>query len=108
MTLRRLADHPSVTTVPHIREDIPAKIKNFEAYLRSIFDIFLREDTQLPLWQPPLPLADKTREHIADLKIPTIYHLSPFPLLLLHNLGQPSHDAQLAERVDRLFSVAMK
>ena len=76
--------------------------------LRSRFEIFLKDSVQRPLWQPPLDLADGTRRHITDLKIPIISSVSQLPLLLLHNLGQPSHDAQPAKRVDEHFRLESK
>ena len=69
------------------------------------FEIFLRDNIQLPLWQPSLDLADETRRHITGLKLPVISSLSSFPF---HNLGQPSHDALLANRVDTPFSPGPK
>ena len=84
-------------------EDVDKKVQIFATGLRTIFEKFLKDDVQLPLWQPPLGLDDRIRRHITDLKIPIISHLSQFPLLLLHNLGKQSHDAQLANRVERLF-----
>ena len=78
-------------------------VSKFAIHLRSTFEIFLRDNVQLPLWRPPLDLDDKIRKHLTGLKIPIISSSSPVPLLVLHNLGQPSHDAQLATRVDGLF-----
>jgi len=75
----------------------------FQAKLQTYFVIFLKNNVQLPLWQPPSGLDAATRSHLTDLKIPTMSSSSPVPLLLLHNLGQRSHDTQLAARVDGLF-----
>ena len=83
-------------------------VREFTVNLQSTFEIFLEENTQLPLWKAPLDLAEETRRHINGLKIPTISPSSQSPLLLLHNLGQPSHDAQLADRVDRLFCLGSR
>ena len=83
-------------------KDVENVVSNFEDHLRTTFGIFLRDDVQLPLWQPPKGLDDKTQRHITDLKIPIISSESQLPLLLLHNLGQPSHDARL---LDRLFTL---
>jgi hypothetical protein len=97
----------SIPCTPERNDVIKGRVSKFILELRSTFEIFLKENVQLPLWQPPIDLADladETREHIIGLKIPTISVRSPFPLLLLHNLGQPSHDAQLDSRVDGLFS----
>jgi len=84
-------------------DQIHELVRGFAINLRSKFERFLKENVQLPLYQPPLDLADETRRHITGLKIPIISPFSRFPLLLLHNLGQPSHDAQLAKRVERHF-----
>ena len=85
--------------------DITERVTVFATDLESIFERYLKENVQLPLWQPPshLDLSDKIRSHITDLKIPIINSSSQNPLLLLHNLGRRSHDARLAERVDGLF-----
>jgi len=93
----------SIPFIPKRDHAIKKVVSEFANKLRRTFDIFLRDNVQLPLWQPPLDLADETRRHITDLKIPIISPSSQSSLLLLHNLGQPSHDAQLARRVDGLF-----
>ena len=83
-------------------------VSKFTINLQSTFERFLKENVQLPLWQPPSHLADDTRRHLTGLKIPIISPSSPIPLLLLHNLGQPSHDAHLAKRVEGLFGQESK
>jgi hypothetical protein len=93
---------PQIPFTPTRGERIAKLVAVFETNLRTTLNTFLRNDVQLPLWQPLLG-SDAIRSHIAGLKIPVISPLSQFPLLLLHNLGRPSHDAQLAERVERLF-----
>lgn len=82
-------------------EDVENVVRKFEDHLRTTFGTFLRDDVQLPLWQPPKGLDDKTQRHITDLKIPIISTESQLPSLLLHNLGQPFHDARL---LDTLFT----
>ena len=78
--------------------------------LREMFKTFLENNVQLPLWQLPSELAkdlaEETRSHITGLKIPTISSSSEseVPSLLLHNLGKPSHDAKLVDRISKLFS----
>ena len=89
-------------------EGIEGRVSQFAIKLKRTFKEFLRNNVQLPLWQPPLDLADGTRSHITELKIPITSSSSKVPSLLLHNLGQPSHDPQLAERVDRLFQLDSK
>ena len=84
------------------------QIRSSAEKLRSTFEAYLTKNTQLPLWPLPPHLAnldDGTRRHIADLKMPVTSLQSQLPSLLLHNLGQPSHDPQLAERVDGLFKL---
>jgi hypothetical protein len=93
---------PQIPFTPTRGERIAKLVAVFETNLRTTLNTFLRNDVQLPLWQPLLG-SDAIRSHIAGLKIPVISPLSQSPLLLLHNLGRPSHDAQLAERVERLF-----
>lgn len=95
---------------PKSDENIKGDVSKFENDLRATFERYLRDNTQLPHWQPPsdLNLDDSIRNHIDALKIPIISPRSQFPLLLLHNLGRPSHDAQLAERVDGLFNPGSK
>ncbi len=99
---------------PNLGENITAdaiesSINKFTIDLRSTFERFLQSDRQLPLWHPSSGLADeKARRHLIGLQIPFIKPFSEFPLLLLHKLGQSSHDAQLAERVDRLFRLKSK
>jgi hypothetical protein len=77
-------------------------IAKFEIDLRRTFETFLRDDVQLPPWQP-LRGSDIILSHIKGLKIPAVSLDSQSPSLLLHNLGQPSHDPQLAQRVASLF-----
>jgi len=89
-------------------DDIKADVNEFVDYLRMKFGTFLRNNVQLPLWQPSLELDDHTQRHIAGLEIPIIDQSSEHPMLLLHNLGQPSHDPQLADRVQRLFRLGSK
>jgi hypothetical protein len=106
-------DHPeSLPPIPYSPDlatvtETEKNITQFESNLRSIFETFFLNDVQLPLWEPPSG-PDAIRSHIAGLKIPIISQGSQFPSLLLHNLGQPSHDAQLAERVDELFRPEQK
>jgi len=98
-------EHASLIPYTPTRDEvIEERVKRFTINLQSQFGIYLNENVQLPLWQPPLELDDDTRRHLTGLNIPTISSSSPVPLLLLHNLGQQSHDAQLANRIDRLFS----
>ncbi|KIM30017.1 hypothetical protein M408DRAFT_100189, partial [Serendipita vermifera MAFF 305830] len=47
--------------------------------------------------------SDEIRAHIASLKIPKISPESAIPSLLLHNLGQATHDPNLVDRVRELF-----
>jgi hypothetical protein len=82
--------------------EIQKLIAGFMINLESTFKTFFNNDVQLPLWKPPLG-QDGDWSHITGLKIPVISRSSQIPSLLLHNLGQPSHDAQLVERVDTLF-----
>jgi hypothetical protein len=103
MVSREAGEHERVesglTTFLTTRDNIIEKdVKEFQINLRSKFEPFLKENVQLPLWQPPLHLAGETRRHITGLKIPIISSSSQFPLLLLHNLGQPSHDAYALTR----------
>jgi len=97
-------NHPGhASPIPFSRtRDFEERVRQYTINLRSTFEMFLNENVQLPLWQPPLDLADGVRKHITDLKIPTLSY-PEIPSLLLHNLGQPSHDPQLARRVDGLF-----
>ena len=83
------------------KERLEPSIASFEKDLRRRFKFFLESDVQLPLWQPP----DADQIHIARLEIPVISPLSEAPSLLLHNLGRPSHDAELEERVANLFKL---
>jgi hypothetical protein len=80
--------------------EIKEDVTKFEIDLRITFDIFFKNDVQLPLWQPQ---SGPHAGHIAGLKIPLVSPVSQSPSLLLHNLGQPSHDPQLSDRVDKLF-----
>ena len=84
-------------------KDIKDAVNRFANTLRTTFDTFLKGNVQLPLWQPSSELDDHIRRHIADLKIPITTPSSESPTLLLHNLGKPSHDPQLADRVKSLF-----
>jgi hypothetical protein len=84
-------------------EIIEKRVSKFASNLKTTFTNFLKNDVQLPLYDPPSELDDKTRRHITGLKIPIITRSSRVLLLLLHNLGQSSHDANLADRVNGLF-----
>jgi hypothetical protein len=83
-------------------EEIKATIKGCIPHLQTIINAYLRNDVRLPLWQAQHG-SDEMRSHIANLKMPAATSPSPFPSLLLHNLGQLSHDPLLPDRVDRLF-----
>ena len=56
-------------------EDVDKKVQIFATGLRTIFEKFLKDDVQLPLWQPPLGLDDEIRRRIADLKIANIHRM---------------------------------
>jgi Crinkler effector protein N-terminal domain len=79
-------------------------VSKYELDLRQKMMEFLHGTPapQLPLWEP-LSGSDDIQRHITGLKLPTL-HDSRHPSLLLHNLGQPSHDPKLVERVNRLFN----
>jgi Crinkler effector protein N-terminal domain len=88
------------TYIPTRDNKLKKRITEFAINLRSTFKIFLTNNVQPPLWEP-LWGSEEVRSHITGLKIPL---MSQSPSLLLHNLGQLSHDAQLVERIDKLFS----
>jgi len=88
--------------------NIEQDVSEFANELRAMFDTYLRGNVQLPVWQPSPDLADETRKHITALKIPIICPSSEYPLLLLHELGHSSHDAQLVNRINRLFHLDSK
>jgi hypothetical protein len=94
---------PPIPYSPKPDEIIEKNVKIFTANLQRAFQKFLKENRQLPLWQPRSNLDQKTWNHITGLEIPMIASSSRLPSLLLHNLGRPSHDTQLAERVNKLF-----
>lgn len=75
-------------------------ITDYEPSLRMEISHYLDNDVSLPCFEP-YSGSIEAREHIRNLKIPVI--LPEFPSLLLHKLGEPSHDAQLSDRVARLF-----
>ncbi|CAG8558222.1 10669_t:CDS:2 [Acaulospora colombiana] len=77
-------------------------LKKFESNLRRTFQDFFNYDVQLPLWAPD---SGPNSVHIANLNIPAISH---DPSLLLHNLGRPSHDVKLVDRVNRLDSFVIR
>jgi hypothetical protein len=81
--------------------------KDWEGFLeyskfieRDIY-AYLSEDKHLPTWTCDHFPADLSA-HLASLKIPT-FGVKEFPCLLLHDLGRPSYDSQLQDRVQRLF-----
>ena len=84
----------------------------FIPYLRKVLEIFLKNNVQLPLWQLPSNLAkyltEETRSHITGLKMPITTFSSETPSLLLHNLGERSHDAKLVDRINELFDPGLK
>jgi hypothetical protein len=61
----------------------------------------LKQGIQLPIWTPARG-SKAIRKHFADLRIP----IAPMnsPSLLLHDIGSPSHDLILEDRVSALFS----
>jgi hypothetical protein len=82
-------------------EHLTNVISLLESFKPSIRDYLTKRPT-LGFWKPtnvPQPVQD----HIVSLKIPSLSG-KPYPNLLLHNLGQPSHDKQLLNRVSELFS----
>jgi hypothetical protein len=92
----------SLPKIPELvqSEEIETYMADFESKLNQKFQQIFEKDVQLPLWRPNSG-SDTIQSHITDLKIP--YTSSKHPSLLLHNLGQPSHDPQLATRVSDLF-----
>ncbi|KAG8836664.1 hypothetical protein FRC18_010929 [Serendipita sp. 400] len=87
---------------PRPDEEIKSLIETSIDDLRKVINEYLTNDAQLPLWQAQQG-SDHMRRHIANLKIPTTT-TPPSPSLLLHNLGQPSHDPLLVRRVEKLFT----
>ncbi|KAG8817217.1 hypothetical protein FRC17_011324 [Serendipita sp. 399] len=83
-------------------EEIKALIDSSVPFLQTVFSAYLSNDIQLPLWQVQQG-SDEMRRHIANLNLPALTFTASFPSLLLHNLGQPSHDPLLANRVNRIF-----
>jgi hypothetical protein len=79
------------------------RITRYLPIVEMAINTFLQGDIQLPLWEP-ITCPDAVRSHLVGLKIPKISTLSSTPSLLLNNLGQNSHDPQLAKRVERLFA----
>jgi hypothetical protein len=73
-----------------------------EPELKAALSMYIEKDTRLPIWQPQSG-SDEIRSHISGLQIPKLSDSSPFPSLLMHGLGQPSHDTQPLERVNKLF-----
>jgi hypothetical protein len=61
----------------------------------------LKQGIQLPIWTPERG-SKAIRKHLADLRIPITHFGSPS--LLLHDIGSPSHDLKLEDRVSALFS----
>ena len=98
---------PVIPFIPRRDKDVRREVEPFIKDLRKRFKTFLEDNVQLPLWQLPSELAKhltrETRSHITGLKIPTISSSSQIPSLLLHNLGKPSHDAKLVDRINELF-----
>ena len=80
-------------------ERLATSIEGFESEVRRAIETFLKDDVQLPSWEPPSGRPE-IWSHITGLKLPVI---SQFPSLLFHNLGQRSHDPRLARRVNKLF-----
>lgn len=106
-------NHPEsvllIPLTPASDSDTRASVLTFVKLLRTIFNKFLEDNTQLPLWSLDPNLADeKTQRHITSLKIPITSIYSEFPSFLLHNLGKLSHDTKLAERLDNLFCNDLK
>jgi hypothetical protein len=82
------------------RDKMNKLMANEENKLKEKFQQFFENDRQLPLWTPDSG-PDEIQSHITSLKIPCTS--AEHPSLLLHNLGQPSHDPKLATRVGDLF-----
>jgi hypothetical protein len=108
--MTRLTNHPQDRTPPNHPGSLPLLDVSPETPLESqlegldhLISDYLSNDTQLPLWQPRIS-SEHIRSHITDLKIPAISKASAFPSLLLHNLGETSHDPDLIGRVENLFS----
>jgi len=77
--------------------EIPAK------FLQADIKKYLKDNPQLPTWPKEKGSGD-IGEWIDRLRLPAIRSSSPYPFLLLHNLGEESHDPLLAGRVSKLFS----
>jgi hypothetical protein len=102
----RINFHETLPDRPYSPPTDPNKyqriLDDFSTLLQKLFDKYLNDDVQLPIWKPQ-DASENIQRHIASLSIPTLQASSRIPSLLLHNLGQPSHDRQLADRVEEIF-----
>jgi hypothetical protein len=77
--------------------------KFWEKRIKRIIDNYLNGDAELPRWKLQRG-SDEMRTYVDGLNLPTLHPSSPFPSLLLHNLGHLSHDKPLAKRIKELFA----
>ncbi|PVF95648.1 hypothetical protein CPB86DRAFT_710796 [Serendipita vermifera] len=76
--------------------------------IESAIESYLQDDVQLPHWEPQRGTPEM-RSHIESLKLPaSSSSSSSFPSLLLHNLGELSHDRLLPERIKGIFSTEIE
>jgi len=95
-----------INTTPRKNDEIEELTKSFVPPLKERINAYLKNHTQLPPWKPQQHQgSDEMQRQIESLKLPARTLSSPFPSLLLHNLGQPSHDPLLAGRIARLFAL---
>jgi hypothetical protein len=96
--LPRKPRFPSSVADEKIRRLVDESIPRIEAKLARYLD----SDAQLPSFEPEDGKAEM-REYISSLRIPKL-SLSPGSLsLLLHDLGNESHDPYLEKRIKELF-----
>lgn len=95
---------PEIEHSPQLgRERIKEIVSAYEPDLQRAIAQYLKDDIKLPRFQPQAGSA-MVRDHIASLKIPTIPSSPQIPSLLLHNLGQLSHDRGLVNRIKKVFN----
>jgi Crinkler effector protein N-terminal domain len=77
-------------------------LKPKQESLRLAIKEYLIQDIKLPLFQLRVG-SDEVKNHISSLEIPVLPSSPHIPSLLLHKLGDWSHELGLADRVEKIF-----
>jgi hypothetical protein len=85
------------------KDDRAGPLEDWNPVLKTTIGDCLQTGVQLTQWSLKQG-SEEMRSYVAGLGLPASFPSSSFPSLLLHNLGELSHDQLLARRIEGLFS----